>query len=1275
MDIQQYIRDTNKGFNPVFVEDIFEKKTQEQLLADWSATINPDIDYAVRDSLLEGMRRKSVRPQTWLRERDIGTGLYPDIEDPDFASLLYKKTEFASLASVLAPEETCFQQSRSYFETTPVQRLVARFLHPSTPYNGILLNHGVGVGKTCSAITVAETFLEYMPTHTVFIIAPQAIASGFRKTIFDVNRLTAASKEHTRLTGDKWLSPQCTGMNYLRLTGTASEESRDVVAKEVDKVIRKRYAIMGYLAFANWVKRKLAAAVPPTVTGPAREREENAVLLHMFSDHLIIIDEAHNLRDSESGDADEVDESLVNDAAAGKALTPIIKRIVGIAEGLRLMLMTATPMYNTAPEITFLLDLLLLNDTKDFKRLLGNTVFKRDGSLIPEKKDELVKVIKRYVSYMRGENPNTFPLRLTPPETNIEAVVQDYPTTSISRAEGTVIITDLQKNIMKALPLVVTPVSQDTIVGSLLQAKLSTNAMTAAEREEEGEGVSNFVLDEIMQIGNITYPNRTWGSTGLTTFFKTSTTTIKGTKCLQYSWKEGKLEDGSQSPPFDTVFGEGLFRHAPKIAKIVDSILSGKGMSFVYSRYVKAGAIPIAIALEARGLCRCLADGTPAPLLKKAAVGGYKGYYILLTSDQEASPNFKGLLEYATTFTSAEEADGRKVKAIIGSTVASEGLDLKCIRQLHLLDGWYHLNRIEQITGRGVRFCSHSLLSAEERNCLVYLHAVSIPTFETSDLYAYRLAVRKAIPIGIVSKLMKTNAWDCMLNIDAIMLKELPSRRIIDSHGKVTEEYELKDKPYTSFCDYEKTCELICGSKPVPKAEVGADKSTYTEFDFRRLFLEKQALLAGIFSTEVAEPFDKIKNIVYGDIPWSIGAIGLREALGTIRIQREDGLYGTLVLQNDYIVFQPDGVTDTAVPMALRYGRAYGRLPRTIVPSRGSVFSYAAPVALDAEAAVEEHHVATEVLPQAELAKRAMDSLALWRKSLDEILTKPTGPISIPVGFKEETFNGLRWVYNHFAELEDTVPIALKWWTDNVWTTEERAAVLSDFVRRDELERDDAMIANLFRPVELFQGAVKGFFEYKDGTVKPHCLIEGESVPALCPTSFLSTVENLIGQPVDRRADTDDVFGMLINKSGNTIFKTVDKTAGKVLKLEGAECANQSNLKNHEARIMNVHKKIKEAFPADSPMVKLLLSDEAAGAIEDNKVRQGIQDALKKMYNPKLKATDPSLRITHVTHLSLKQICPYMEFLLRWMDMRRVGGKRWFLSLVDAVRAGAKMGE
>ena len=45
-----------------------------------------------------------------------------------------------------------------------------------------------------------------------------------------------------------------------------------------------------------------------------------------------------------------------------------------------------------------------------------------------------------------------------------------------------------------------------------------------------------------------------------------------------------------------------------------------------------------------------------------------------------------------------------------------ECLDLKNIREMHILDPWFHLSRIEQIIGRGIRFCSHIQLPKEERN-------------------------------------------------------------------------------------------------------------------------------------------------------------------------------------------------------------------------------------------------------------------------------------------------------------------------------------------------------------------------------------------------------------------------------------------------------------------------------------------------------------------------------------------------------------------------------
>ena len=36
------------------------------------------------------------------------------------------------------------------------QRIVREFMRPESPFRGLLLYHGLGVGKTCAAIAVAE---------------------------------------------------------------------------------------------------------------------------------------------------------------------------------------------------------------------------------------------------------------------------------------------------------------------------------------------------------------------------------------------------------------------------------------------------------------------------------------------------------------------------------------------------------------------------------------------------------------------------------------------------------------------------------------------------------------------------------------------------------------------------------------------------------------------------------------------------------------------------------------------------------------------------------------------------------------------------------------------------------------------------------------------------------------------------------------------------------------------------------------------------------------
>jgi hypothetical protein len=136
-------------------------------------------------------------------------------------------------------------------------------------------------------------------------------------------------------------------------------------------------------------------------------------------------------------------------------------------------------------------------------------------------------------------------------------------------------------------------------------------------------------------------------------------------------------------------------------------------------------------------------------------------------------------------------------------------------------------------------------------------------------------------------------------------------------------------------------------------------------------------------------------------------------------------------------------------------------------------------------------------------------------------------------------------------------------------------------------------------------------------------------------------------------------------KKGDVVFKSVDLENGK---LSGAECANTTNLSNYRTLIKTLQVQIRSVYPADDPLVSSLLNDSDDAKPTDD-VSKERKDAVKKRYDPAVKAKHAELDLEHIDDLSRLQICPYMEFLLRMLDTKKANGKRWFLSLVDTARA------
>jgi hypothetical protein len=86
-------------------------------------------------------------------------GIYPHLDDPQLQKKITLKKEFAykydgAIESVSKKSKKICMKNTT-FELNPHQEFVKRFISYNTPYNGLLLYHGLGSGKTCSAIAAA----------------------------------------------------------------------------------------------------------------------------------------------------------------------------------------------------------------------------------------------------------------------------------------------------------------------------------------------------------------------------------------------------------------------------------------------------------------------------------------------------------------------------------------------------------------------------------------------------------------------------------------------------------------------------------------------------------------------------------------------------------------------------------------------------------------------------------------------------------------------------------------------------------------------------------------------------------------------------------------------------------------------------------------------------------------------------------------------------------------------------------------------------------------
>ena len=867
---------------------------------------------------------ESVSNELLKREIDeLGTdkvisstkNLYPSLNDPSFNIHIANKLEFAehSKGSIIP---TC---SSSAFEVLPHQKFVRNFLSVHTPYNSLLLFHGLGSGKTCTAIGVSEEMRDYLINMNlpgkIYVIATPNVLENFELQLFNEEKLN--------IKDGYWDIQNCTGSKLIKEINPFMKKdmSKGNVVAMIKSLIKAHYVFTGYIQFSNMVTKCT------TDTKNTNEENRSAAItsnfLKEFSNSLLIIDEAHNIRDNSARTGESEISILgenggikdVNDEShSGKLVYESLLKLITMVKSIRLLLLSATPLFHSPTEIIQLLNLMNLNDRRN--KISTSDVFNSSGELKTDEngteigKNILTQKSTGYISYVSGENIHTFPRRIWPssfsPDNALPSIngKRNYPTDDY-KGDKIVPIKHLSVYINEPL----NSYQCDSYEEIIQKSKTQTNMELS------------LLINQPIQCLNMIYPSDSeskYGDIG----FKKSMTILS---------KKDNMSGSIDYIPseYGKFFNEGeIEKYSQKINTICNIVTKSSGICLIYSQYIWGGIVPMTLALEARGFVR--SDGTT---LFKSGINirvRDPKKYIIISGSAGLKPT--DLKEQLNLLNSDGNKDGKIIKVVLITKTGAEGLDFRFIRQIHVMDPWFNLSRIEQIIGRGVRHCSHKLLPIESRNVEIYLHvserSQKFKLIEPVDLYLYRKSELNAIQIGKVTRILKSTAVDCIIN-KGIDLSDDDDDTInintTTSSGVVLHNMDMKNGySFSVICDFMENCQYEC----TPDANsslnaIGTNTNTYYS-DYVNVNVNKiVSLIKALFSDSIDGIFFLKRDDLNKKLP-QVNKTIMNAALELLLTDEYEyiidkyGRKGRLINISDLYIFQPDGIINNKISIADR---------------------------------------------------------------------------------------------------------------------------------------------------------------------------------------------------------------------------------------------------------------------------------------------------------------------------------------------------------------------
>ena len=253
----------------------------------------------------------------------------------------------------------------SNFSLLTHQKIVRDYMNLYTPYRGLLLYHGLGSGKTCTSIAIAEGMKD---SKSIIIMTPASLRANYvgelkkcGDSLYKKNQfwewisldrypeaLTTMSailnlpQEYIRKNGGAFFVNIKKKSNYDEL----SDNNKQVLEEQLNEMIRQKYKFINY----NGLREKRL------------EEMTSGYTKNIFDNSVIIIDEAHNFI-SRIVNKLKKEKSIPESKRGEKERLPLnlatkLYEMLLSAKNARIILLSGTPVINYPNEFGILFNIL-----------------------------------------------------------------------------------------------------------------------------------------------------------------------------------------------------------------------------------------------------------------------------------------------------------------------------------------------------------------------------------------------------------------------------------------------------------------------------------------------------------------------------------------------------------------------------------------------------------------------------------------------------------------------------------------------------------------------------------------------------------------------------------------------------------------------------------------------------------------------------------------------------------------------------------------------------